>query len=1362
MLPKVASQILQHTSRAVAAVQGQTGHAVRSVLQTGSTNLGQWNPGSSSSGWNGSGPSSGGAKFHSSSSRFHTSYTGAGRSVAHADASSSYSDAVDTSDEGFELVAAKDNTISIRSKRRPRSSSLSFTLQVQKEPGHRGVLKAIKQHVRSRHAFAVSKDTAGAESDLSDVALLDQAPTSTNILDPGASKEGPSSPKEDSEAVAGLFSAKNANDLEGVKRESEALRSSQPPSVFVYNSILEALRVTRPFGAPLDDIMTVYNEMIALSIRPNVGTYGTLILSLTDRDREVSTAIKNTEKRLQQRHLIGAAADEEGEFLEKHVESLRAEQNFTSAMTLLKTARATGRKAVWGPNQVGDLSVYGALLRSCVGHADVVSAVEIFSYLEQGLNAFDKLPYASLYMDMILVHIAAGDMSGAEIIFEEYQRLARDGGLRVFNNSADYEDTAQHLHMIVWNNMVQGHIKCGQPQEGLKLLERMMDSEAGVDFTTADVPRPSPATYFGIVHSFINTGDVNSALIWFNKLLQQKDSSDSVLSPSGLPVKPDHSVWTEMLIALAKADMVDDFNRLMLLAAQQEVSVSLYCRILGVKLSLDHIDAHPEMDSQTIIETLDFFVDTVNNRWDSYLWIADGNGVSSSLLQRLIQTYLRLGNTSSALRVLQSLVHYGEVAASKTTSDEFVDAKLEQSRSLRNSVQELLPFFTAEEIASSLSLQDVYGLWYVADHMNVEQIQSVCAMLLSSYAAALPTLRREDIKVGLWHALFRAALSLDRISGPELPTVESLVCDLVRMKRAPFFMSPTTRREVGDRLTAALGIEEAKALLLSACKSNPDITSFIPEVDASVHSLESAPESPSIPLSYEFATPVVNVDPYHSRFIDENYSSLVPSQVLQGYRKFEAGLKDGVYPNAEVLGRLINAVGRLGELQKVRNLYEASQTVLASLNHDKRLQSVGWFQVEDQMVIALAHAGETDAAHVHRTRILEHGGTPSADAYAALIQRVKDTTDDTANAMTLFQEARARGVSPNIFLYNTVISKLAKARKVDYALELFQEMKAAGFRPTSVTYGAVIAACCRVGDAQSAEILFQEMSSQPNFKPRVPPFNTMMQLYTHTKPDRERVLYYANALRRAHVYFTAHTYKLLMDAYGTIEPLDLSAMEDTFKTLEADRKVAINGTHWASMINAYGCAGKDLDKAISTFESIAAHPSSHAAKLPDPICYEAMLNVLVTLKRTDLIPEYLERMEKAHIHMTAYVANLVIKGFAAAGNIEQARDVFEGLTDPPQGVAAPNNHAAYDSSPRRVSTMEPVFREPSTWETMIRAELGNGNRDNALVLLERLKARRFPPAVYGRISGILSTDPVSIWDGVGLASPQSPQSLPSE
>ena len=70
--------------------------------------------------------------------------------------------------------------------------------------------------------------------------------------------------------------------------------------------------------------------------------------------------------------------------------------------------------------------------------------------------------------------------------------------------------------------------------------------------------------------------------------------------------------------------------------------------------------------------------------------------------------------------------------------------------------------------------------------------------------------------------------------------------------------------------------------------------------------------------------------------------------------------------------------------------------------------------------------------------------------------------------------------------------------------------------------------------------------------------------------------------------------------------------------------------------------------------------------------------------------------------------------------------------------------------------------QPSTWEAMFRAELGNGNRDRAVTLLHRLQERyvppkdlctfthvfvyrRFPEAVYERIRGIMLDDSVSPW-----------------
>ena len=43
-----------------------------------------------------------------------------------------------------------------------------------------------------------------------------------------------------------------------------------------------------------------------------------------------------------------------------------------------------------------------------------------------------------------------------------------------------------------------------------------------------------------------------------------------------------------------------------------------------------------------------------------------------------------------------------------------------------------------------------------------------------------------------------------------------------------------------------------------------------------------------------------------------------------------------------------------------------------------------------------------------------------------------------------------------------------------------------------------------------------------------------------------------------------------------------------------------------------------------------------------------------------------------------------------------------------------------------------VYREPSTYEAMIRAELSYGHTDRASALFERMKARAFPAALLNR------------------------------
>jgi pentatricopeptide repeat protein len=190
----------------------------------------------------------------------------------------------------------------------------------------------------------------------------------------------------------------------------------------------------------------------------------------------------------------------------------------------------------------------------------------------------------------------------------------------------------------------------------------------------------------------------------------------------------------------------------------------------------------------------------------------------------------------------------------------------------------------------------------------------------------------------------------------------------------------------------------------------------------------------------------------------------------------------------------------------------------------------------------------------------------------------------------------------------------------------------------------------------------------------------------------------------------------MLDVYGKIEPVDIPRMEEILQSMK-NRRLEITGNHFSSLITAKGCAMHDLDGALQVFESLRKvkrpvrsnlfHGSSNTT-LPDVLAYEALLAVVVTHHRIDLMQRYFETMINVdRVRPTAYIYNLLIKGYAAGGQIERAREIFEQMRDPQAGAAAPNNHLPHaymgnETRPPAIREMngrvdgsveDPVYRE---------------------------------------------------------------------
>ncbi|KAH0839518.1 hypothetical protein J3R83DRAFT_376 [Lanmaoa asiatica] len=1075
------------------------------------------------------------------------------------------------------------------------------------------------------------------------------------------------------------------------------------PTLLDFNHALRALvAIGSAASAPLVELL--YNALFQRGLTPNLGIA---------TSKSLSTSLSHRAKRRQLTAIgdLDDVVEDEAQVDER--------QKSTSQST------AVGRPlAAHFP-----INVYHGLLRSCAAHANIDAAIRVYAQLEARAR---PPPTDLMFYYLLSTYVNAGDLTGAKEVFKEF----RDLGARGLVMEVERQFPIQ---LRIWNKMIQGYFKAGQPAGALRLLETMMDSGSPEKDDLASIPSPASSTFTTIINGFCNPSssdvhnppkpDIKTALSWFDRLLQQPAASSHNDESTQNPSRPDQICWGIMLDTLVEASSeqsayLGDLNRL--------YDILVDCASedrLGVKLS----------DTLMVLE--------------ANLRILEEFAKS----RRSVVTMSEAEETRHSTNFIRNLAKY------KATTTKILSGYMDT---------------VVATSPPSLALEQMLPMIPLVAWLGSPTTVMIAHPLLYAYMSA----PRKLTSVSDLETIIQCALSLpvnpsssdissssDRAYTGLMPLLQAisdagvdfrLVSSKVQVAVTEALYSGYTEREV-SRFLDGLGwsFNRLRIPLAERTNEESDVTrAFTPPMPSA--------EFPPSPAQ-------IIIDADLSRQIDQWFPSHPSVTVHDSYNTLEAAIstKQPRYPHPATLGRLINGLGRAGNIAAAHSVYSIAQQVLFSpfVAQSPTWQSQAWFQIEDNMIIAYAHGGDMDAAFAHRSRITAAGGVPSPDAYGSLIECVKDTTDDTSNAMALFTECQMLGTKPNVYLYNTIISKLAKARKADFALELFQQMKAnTSLRPSSITYGAVIAACARVGDAGAAEQLFAEMTSQPNFKPRIPPYNTMMQLYTHTKPDREKVLFYLNKMTEANVWPSAHTYKLLIDAYGTIEPVDVAAMEATFKRVESNSRVRVQGSHWAALINAYGCVMKDTDKAIDVFESISSHPSSQRGptSLPDAVSYESLINVLVTHKRMDVAQQYLARLQATGVHMTAYIANLLIKGYAADGAIEQARAIFESLADPPSGVAAPGNHVPHDSSSPSSST-PPVspdsvsYREPSTWEVMFRAELGNGDRDRAVALLERLKQRHFPEAVYNRIRGIMLDDAVAPWGQSPSQSQSQPESPPS-
>lgn len=1108
-------------------------------------------------------------------------------------------------------------------------------------------------HMTNSSALRQSPDSAPTPEFAQSTSPFSRSPT---IL-PG----GLSSPPTSVDGTAPSTSSNDGNSkelLDHILKLQDGRAYAQIPAVFesmllrgitptpgAYTALLEAaIQLPAAKHQIVPKALDVYADMLKRKVSPNTSFYSSLLELLCHRAIEVFRA-KSILKKKQVRY--SGIKDEKYLFA-----SNEAEYAIAAEDDALKNGVTVFRSAISSKDHLFSAATYHLLVTACALNGFVDEMIQVFTHMESR----KVVPIASMFAPMIDALAKTGDLSSAVEVYNGYKALAiaDDAGTQSLLDRKDND---------VYVALVKAYASCGRAEGGHRFISRIIDSYATVTESRRERLEAVQNTIVidALVEERLAARDFSAALC----LAEEQSLSSAARSQAMARV------------CIAAADEGDSIHAE---KAYQYLSTEAV-EIAGARLALLALKIREgDLDAATIYwNALD-----VSSTQD-VSFVEPATLYAIALIQK--------GRIDDGL--LQACGAFGRIRASPQTPN----ARNELSEQVDEAVEIITKTITNCGIQPSTNAS-MSLLWAMVDNGGI---------LSPSAERILAGLGPHDIAYLSRHDLLLAL----QVEAGLLASGEPRL-DVAHTARLAHLLDVTIESRLpmdGPSINLVdLAVEKISI-------DHPDTVRRW-QNRRQMHSAQIPPQSLSSPATL-VATPYVNpvgytdtYDPYASS--TDYKGSTVIAEELE-IRRNSAGLNEalmrfknirraGRHPRYIVYAKLITAAAKEGRINLTHDILGMARSDVP-FNPAHSVVRHGWTSILDAMVGACLTAGRRVLAEQFHQELLDIGAAPTANTFGLYITTLKESTktfDEATEAVSIFSRALSEGVAPSSFLYNALIGKLGKARRIDDCLRYFQEMRTAGIRPTSVTYGTIVNALCRVSDERFAEELFDEMESMPNYKPRPAPYNCLMQFFLNTKCDGQKVLSYYERMQSRKIHPTMHTYKLLIDTYATLEPVNLAAAEGILDTIRASGQKP-EAVHYASLIHAKGCVLHDMDGARRMFDQAL----NSGEFRPQACLYQALFESMVANHCVAQTEPVLESMSANDVEMTPYIANTLIHGWATEKDISKSK-------------------AVYDS----VSIEK---REPSTYESMTRAYLTVEDRDSALITVHDMLSRGYPSAVSNKI-----------------------------
>lgn len=1106
------------------------------------------------------------------------------------------------------------------------------------------VEEAVKREIQIQEEKAKAEEAAERKETPEVESTPDSsAPEPTADADAVAEKSQASS-----ERIVQLASAKKYAEIPAAFET--LLKDGLTPTVGAYNALLVAaieLHVDTHHAVP--KALDVYSDMLRRRVMPDEETYKTLVQLLVTRALDT---IKAKEALDQQRVRFGGM-EEPGKFMfqSSEVERELLAEDHSLSIALKLFSAATSRHA----ELVFPLAVYRGLITACAQEGQVEDMVRVYAHME----THKVIPHAAIFPSMINAFAAIGDLKSAVECYNEYRELAiaDDNGIFGIVDRRDGE---------VYAALIRAYLSCGKEEGGLRFLDRIRASFDDVqeDREARQEAVESVIVQDALVQHALDAGRFAEALAHAETRLRSGALERAMAK-----------------ICVAAAD-----------AGDAGIATGAY----------ERLPADASVTLAPAVAMLALHVRQGSVAAARPFWAVVRGQATPDMVQPTTMyavALLKSGHVEEGLAEARSM--FARIRAAAPSAHQLVAP-------------------VREEIGEALELLGRV-LMQTGSVLSPQAAMTLLWSMVENGGLVSPVAEHAVASLG--------PMAISQLSPPDLTLALQVQAGMLINSPAVYDAAHPVRfaHMVEVAMSTGLPMDAYTTHLVDQAivklsDSRPDLVqrwqeyvapwrkaAYVPNRYTPVSSESSMVSAASIEDTFD---PYAYATDYRGSAIIadelENTSGRPEAHLEEAMIKFKNMRRVGRHPRYITYAKLITAAAKCGRMNLV-------QEILGMARHDVPLipqysvVKYGWVSILDAMVAACLTLGDRNLAAKYHQELLNMGAAPSANTFGLYITTLKESTktfDEATEAVKIFHRATAEGVEPTSFLYNALIGKLGKARRIDDCLQYFAEMRANGVRPTSVTYGTIVNALCRVSDERFAEEMFDEMESMPNYKPRPAPYNSMIQYFLNTKRDRSKVLAYYERMQSKNIQPTMHTYKLLIDAYASLEPVNMEAAEKILDEIRATGQHP-EAVHYASLIHAKGCVLHDMEGARKVFDSVLTNPEVRL----QPCLYQALFEAMVANHQVADTPELLKDMASRNVEMTPYIANTLIHGWAAEGNIANAKAIYDGIG------------------------MEK--REPSTYEAMTRAFLASEDRQSASAVVQEMLSRGYPTAVANKIVDLL-------------------------